>query len=138
MHDAAGVQRREGGEDVEDDRHGRGRIDRAPPQPIGERLTLEQLHREEQLAVLFADLVNLADVRVAHARGRSSLAPETLARLRPFQARHRLERDEPVEALVPGGVDDTHAALADLAHDDVAADTSPHAGLRRPPERRRA
>ena len=44
-------------------------------------LAFEQLHRDEELAVGLADLVQLADVGVRHAGGGARLAPETLARL---------------------------------------------------------
>ena len=57
-----------------------GHAQRAAPQALGERLALEQLHRDEQLAAVLADLVDLADVRMIDARGGARLAPEALAR----------------------------------------------------------
>ena len=78
MHDAARVQRRERGEHAEADRHRLGHAERATLQPLGQRFAIEQLHGDEQPAVVLADLVDLADVRVVHAGRRAGLAPETL------------------------------------------------------------
>ena len=57
-----------------------GDAQRPALQPLGQRLALEQLHGDEQLAVVLADLVELADVRVVDARRGPRLAPEALAR----------------------------------------------------------
>ena len=51
-------------------------------QAVRQRLSLEQLHREKRLAVVLADLEELADVRVAHGRGGPRLAHQTIPHLR--------------------------------------------------------
>ena len=100
-------------------------------EPRGERLAAEQLHRQEGAAFVFADLVQLADVRMAEPRHRFGLTPEAgpsrfVDRLQP------LDRDASAEHLVLGLEHGAHAALADLAHHAVAADRrrrapAPHA-----------
>ena len=62
------------------DRDRLGHAERPVAQPLGERLALEQLHGDEELAVVLADLVDLADVRMVDAGRRARLAPEALAR----------------------------------------------------------
>ena len=140
------MQRRERRQHAEADRQRLGDAQRPAPQPLRERLALEQLHRDEQLAAVLADLVDLADVRMIDARRRAGLAPEALARrLVAGQRGHRLERDGALEPLVARGVDDAHPALAELAHDGVVPDAGGQRFLRdvagrarRPRRRRRA
>jgi hypothetical protein len=60
--------------------HRLGDAQRPALQPLAERLALEQLHGDEQLAVLLADVVELADVRVVDAGSRPRLALEAPAR----------------------------------------------------------
>ena len=77
---AASVQRRERGQNSETDWHRCGEAQRAPPHPVGQRLAFEELHRDEQLASVLADFVDLADVRMIDARRGPGFAPEALAR----------------------------------------------------------
>ena len=55
---------------------------RALRQPIRQRLAFEILHDEERGAILFADVVQRADVRMIELRDRAGLAIEALAELR--------------------------------------------------------
>ena len=80
MNDAARVQRRQRGQDLEADRDGLGDVQRSAPQLLGQRLALEQLHGDEQAAGVFADLVDLADVRMVDARRCPRFTPQPLAR----------------------------------------------------------
>ena len=74
-----------------------------------------------------ADLVQLADVGVRHAGGGARLAPEALSRLRiPAGLAHHLDGDPAMEALVGGGIDDPHAAFAELRHHAVVSDRVGH------------
>ena len=57
-----------------------GHAQRPAPQALGQRLALQQLHGDEQLAAVLADLVELADVRMVDAGRGPGLAPEALAR----------------------------------------------------------
>ena len=121
MDDAARVQGRKRCEYSERDRHRFGRAERSATQPLGQDFTLEQLHRDVQLPVLLADLVDLADVRMVDARRGAGLAPEALTRLGIVGERgQRLQRDRTFKPAVARGVDDAHAALAKLAFDRVA------------------
>src|SRR5688500_9298588 len=65
-------------EDGQRDRDGVTRRQRAAPEPFAQRLSLEELHREEQTIGVLIDFVQLTDVRMVHARGGSRLAPEPL------------------------------------------------------------
>ena len=88
--------------------------------------TLKRVHFEfggKNPVVVFADLVELADVRMADARGGARLAQE--ARLRGlvvFGQRHDLHGDRALQPVVARRVDDAHPAFADLAQHRVAAD----------------
>ena len=100
-----------------------GTLNGAAPQALREDLALEQLHRDEELAAVLSNLVDLADVGMVHARRGAGLAPEPAPR-RLVAARrgHRLQRDRTLEPLVARGIDDTHASLAELGPDRVVAD----------------
>jgi hypothetical protein len=96
-------------------------------EPRRKRLTIEQLHGDEELPVRLAHLVQLAHVRMRDAGGGPSLAPEALARLR-IAARfaHHLESDLAMETLVCGGVDDPHSSFAELRHHSVMGNRVGH------------
>src|SRR5262249_2923432 len=85
---------------------------------------LDQLHAEKRSAVLFADLVNLDDVRMLQACDRLGLSLEApqLARPRMGPGQNHLERDEPIEPEVPGPVHDAHRAPAEFAEHFVSGD----------------
>ena len=55
---------------------------RALRQPIRQRLAFEILHDEERGAILFAHVVQRADVRMIELRDRAGFAVEALAELR--------------------------------------------------------
>ena len=80
MNHAAGVQRRQRVEDAQAGRDRFGDAQWRALEPLGQRRALEQFHGDEQHAVVFADLVDLTDVRMVDRRGRARLAPEALAR----------------------------------------------------------
>ena len=123
VHEAAPVQRRQRRQHAERDRQGVGHAQRAPPEAVGQRLALEELHGDEQRAGVLADFVNLADVRMVDARGRPGFAPEALPRrLVVCRRRHGLHRHDTLEPLVACGIDDAHAAFPELAGDGVVAD----------------
>ena len=140
VNDAALMQRGQRTQHSESDRQRLGHAQRAAAQLFGERLALEQLHCNEQLALVLPYLVNLADVGMVDARGRPGFAPETLPRrLVARERRHRLDGDAAVEAFVARGVDDTHSAFSELPLDDVVPDPIGQnlAGLRRAAGKRR-
>jgi len=69
------------------------------PQPCLERFPFEVLHDDERGAVLVADVVQGADVRMIELRGRAGFAVEALAELRISGERRRedLDRDGAIE-----------------------------------------
>ena len=94
------------------------------PDPLGERLALQQLHRDEVLALVLVDLVDRADPGVVEGGGRPGLALETLERglvLRHVRGQE-LERDVAAELRVLRLVHDAHAPAAELGRDPVVRD----------------
>ena len=91
-------------------------------------MAVEQLHDDEVLAVVLADVVDRADVRVVERRGDARLPPESLERVgaRGELGRQELQRDLAAEADVFGAVDDAHAAAAEAIEDPVVADGGPN------------
>ena len=82
-------------------------------------------------AVVLADIVERADVRVSEGRDRARFALESLAELRVGgkDARENLDGDGAVESRVAGPVDLAHAAGAERRHDFVRAEAdSGHQG----------
>ena len=92
-----------------------------PRDPLLQRLPVEQLHDDERLPVVLADVVDRADVRMVQRRGGAGLALEALQRLpgRGELGRQELERDLAAQPRVLGLVDDAHAAAADPVEDAV-------------------
>ena len=102
---------------------------RAAQQPLGERLALEQLHDQEVNAVLGADVVERADVRVLEARDRSGFSRQPLAPLGVLVEvlGQHLDRDLAVESGIAGAVDLAHTPGPEEPHDLVGSE--PTAGL---------
>jgi hypothetical protein len=123
MDDRSCVQRRQRGEDAEADRQRVGGAHRPALEALREDFPFEQLHRDEQLAAVFANLVDLADVRMVDAGRGARLPPEALARsLVAPHRRDRLERDRALEPLVARGIDHAHPALAQLVGERIMPD----------------
>ena len=89
-----------------------------------ERPPFEQLHHEELLPVVFADVIDRADVRVIQRRRRTSLALKALRRRRVPQQLRRQELDGhlPAEADIFAAVHDAHATPAKALEDPVMRD----------------
>src|SRR6185436_5419423 len=116
VHDPLLVQRGERAEHRQRDLDGVTGRQRPAGEAVAERLPVEELHREKQAVAVFVDLVELADVRMADARGGARLAPEALPLLAAGVPRtDALDGDRTVQAVVMRGVDDTHAAFPELA-----------------------
>jgi hypothetical protein len=118
---------------------------------VGERLAVDVLHDEERRTVLFADVIQGADIRMRQTRDRSRLAFEALdAFCCQGIGSEELECDDAIEACVAGAVDFAHPARAHLRQNleraDMRAGTESHgpelalsAGIIAPrPGRRRA
>ena len=127
MHDALRMCRieRVGDFDAQlDDPVNFERLERMPLDEMFERLPFEQLHHEELLPLVFADVIDRADVRVIQRRRRPSLALKALhGRRVPRQFRRQeLDSHLPAEADIFAAVHDAHAASAQLFEDPVVRD----------------
>src|SRR5262245_27336023 len=112
MHDVAGVQRGERTQDVQRHRDCLVHVERTILETMVERLTLKQLHHDVDVVGGFADVVDLADTRVADARSSTRLAPETSACIAACRAQ-RLDGDFSTQSRIAGAVDVAHPARAD-------------------------
>ncbi len=95
-----------------------------PRQPMPERLTFEQLHRNERTAVVIADFVDRADVWMIERRGSPSFAFEAFdhRRVGGKLGRQELQRHQPAKTRVLGLVDDTHSTDAHLIEHAIVGD----------------
>ena len=84
----------------------------AARQPRRQRLAFEKLHHQEVDAVLMADVVQVADVRVIQRGDRARLALEALsgARIGDAMRRDDLDGDRAIQPGVAGAVDLAHPA----------------------------
>ena len=98
-------------------------IDRqgAPFEARRQRLALDVLHHQEVGPVLFAHVVEDADVGVAQGGDGAGLTLESLSHVRPVgqMRRQHLDGDDPVQARVTGLVDLAHPTRAHLRQDLV-------------------
>ena len=95
-------------------------------EPLGEVAPLDELHAEELLAVVLADLVDRHDPGVVQQGHRLGLVlePAQLGVVGQHAGLDHLQRHRPVEADLPGLVDDAHAAAAQLLRDRVVAEVA--------------
>ena len=121
MHDAGAMRRVERLGDL--NRDGQRLVDRqrAAFEPGRQRLAVDQLHDEKRHALVLADVVERADVRVRQARDRPRLALEPLAELGVGGqcCRQDLDRDGAIEPRVARPIDLAHPAGAEQRHDLV-------------------
>ena len=89
-----------------------------------QRHAIEMFHGNERLAILFADVVDGANVRVIQGRGGLRFALETGQGLgiAGNVLRQKLERDEAMKASVLSLVDDTHATAAEFFENAVVGE----------------
>jgi hypothetical protein len=114
-----GVRRGEGARQVVRERRELGGRHRpAPGEPLVERLSLDELHRQPEARRQVDQIVDPHDVRVRHLARHLELAPVTTEALRP--ALEQLERDDRVGAQVERAVHDALAAPPHLAQDAIA------------------
>ena len=96
-------------------------------QPVGDGVPLDELHRDEDLVVERADVVDDDDVRVRQPRDRLRLAQRPLPPLGQRDAvagldPQELDRDLAIELRIVRRVDLAHPAAPDQPQHDVAAD----------------
>jgi hypothetical protein len=89
-----------------------------------EGLPIHELHGNELLAVLFANVVNRADIRMIQRRGSLRLAAKAFERDRVLGRfrREKLESDQTLQARVFRLIDDTHPAASERFEDAVVRD----------------
>ena len=76
MDDAVGVGRVQGVGDLDADVHQLMDLERTGQQPIAQGLPLHQLHDDEGVALVIADVVDGADVRVVQGGGGARFGPQ--------------------------------------------------------------
>jgi hypothetical protein len=87
---------------------------------LRERFAFDELHGEEAIARVIADVEHARDVLVLHAAREPYFATEPLERVVGEAGAQDLERDALVQLGVDRFVDATHAAAAEPAHDAIA------------------
>ena len=89
-----------------------------------ERGAVEKFHGDEGAAVVFADVVDGADVGMVQRGGGTRFTFESFERLRVVGeiVGEKFESDEAAEARVFGFVDDAHSATAEFFDDAVVRD----------------
>ena len=128
MQDAVGVQVLHGTGDGGEDLRGLSRGERSGPEPGGEIGAGNEIHREVELTVALAGVVDGDDPRVTDAACQPGLGEEPAALLgrRVDARREQLEGHVAAQIGVSGAVDHAHAAAAELRADDER--TEPPAG----------
>jgi hypothetical protein len=123
VHEAGLVDRLEPGEELGGDLAGLLERERAAPlQALGEGLAVDELHRDELLAVLGDEVEDAADVGGDDLACRAHLTAEQLARLLAVHllGADGLERDVDAQLEVERAEDLAHAAAAEQLADLVA------------------
>ena len=125
MHDTLSVQRVDPAEHPKADGNRLRHSKSAARDPRGERLSLQQLHRQVELAVIFANFIELADGRMIDRRGGARFARQPLPRDRIGGGGSQgLDGQGTAELRIPGRIHDAHAPFAERARDLVATDAS--------------
>jgi len=92
----------------------------------GKRLAFQILQHEEVDALVMADIMKRADVRVIQRRDCARFSVEAFAelRIRGECLRQNLDGDRPIQTGVPRPVDLAHSARAQGSLDFIRAETS--------------
>ena len=120
MDDAGRVRRREARADLLGDRLEPRPRHRRRADLARQRLAVDELHRQELLALVLADVEHARDVAVLDPARQLHLAAKPLERVVGQPGAQHLERDALVELGVERLVDAAHAAAAEPAHDAIA------------------
>jgi hypothetical protein len=137
MHDAGSVRGMEPAPRRDEAREDVGGRARRSAEPLPEVGPVDELHRDIEVALGLAEVVDGRDVGVPESRHRLCLAAKSLMAMHVAVriATEQLDRDLAIELGVPRGMHDTHAALADALEQHVAPERGAtlgragHAGL---------
>ena len=101
------------------------------PHQFRQRASLDEVHREERLAIVLANVVNGDDVRMLQRRGGTGLGPKPLQEVvaAELAERKQLESNEAVQVKLPRLINGAHAPLGNLLQHLVIAKL-PTRGLR--------
>src|SRR5277367_6061615 len=135
MDDPLGVRDVERAGDLPTEVEQRVRGERLSADALAKRLPFEQLHGDEALALMFADFVDGANVRMVQRRGGARLTQKTLERLRVGGnfGREKLQRDVAAQSGVLGAIHHTHAASAKLLAEAIVRNGLARHGKISPP-----
>ncbi len=125
MHHAAAMRRYEPLAQLESAPQELIQGQRSLAQPVGQRLPLQVLHDEKAQAILRADVVKVADVRVVQGGDGPRLPLEPLPGHRFVRqvGREDLDGDRPIEPGVAGAIHLSHAPGAERCEDFVRPQT---------------
>jgi hypothetical protein len=101
---------------------------RALPQDLGERRTLDVLHHDQDALGIAERVVDRHEVGVVERGSEPRLPFEPARHVLRAVGVQALERDQPAEALVLGQEHRRHAARAEAAHDAVAVGVAKRLG----------
>ena len=99
-------------------------VGRTSSEALLERLALVTGHRDVELVVPLANLVDRRHAGMVQRARRLRLTHEARARLRILRdaLREKLQRHRPAKLAIRRAVDDAHAALAEAVRDGVVVD----------------
>src|SRR3954451_9357879 len=93
---------------------------RPQAEDVGESLAADVLHRDERQAIVFTNVVDGDDVRVAETTGGGGFARESIPELRRVEFRPELfDGHVPANPRVPGAIKSAHAPSTDQVNDLV-------------------
>ena len=125
VNDARRVRRIESIGNVDSKRQQLFQFKRPPTNTMLERHTVQELHRDEGLPVLLANVVNGADVGMIQSRGRLGFALKARQSLRILGdiVGKELQRDEAMQPRVFRLIDHAHAAAVEPFDNTVVRDS---------------
>ena len=127
MNDSFGVRGIEGVGDLDSQRDQCFQFHGTPGGAVLQRRAFQKLHGNKRFPILFADVIDSADVGMIQGRCGLcfSLKPDKAMRIPGNILRQKLERDETVETRVLRLVNDPHPATTELLDDAVVGDGLP-------------
>ena len=125
MHDAEPMCGAQGVSDLDGNLERLVERQRTFPDPLRERLSLQQLHHEERGACVLANVVERADVRVCQLRDSAGFTVEPIAELRVLceVRRQHLDCHRAIEPRVARTIDLAHTPGPERSKNFIRAET---------------